>query len=769
MGLFGKKNKNVDENVEAAEVEVKKKPEKPVKKKGKKNELLKIFDESVWESVHEDFKANKQFIIQDRVTGETKYIGLLFDTNLVGGFTGKSAKKDESKGSIIEAVRTGRIKTYIRSEMLMDDLFIIIPDEETIDNMDEFVILTDIPYTICSVDDDGMIMTETENGTDDEDDPEIQVTFDQVQKIIATGDSVYTLLPAYSQGADDAASFDRGSDTDVEDLSDLGDEISDLPEDLEDIPDDDLGDDLDDLGDDLDNLDDAEDVSGDTPVDDLDDIGGDSVPTDVPDDAGQPADMNNMGADPNGYAQPQNNVSYDDGSDGGYDEYNSDVGADVINDFVKRQYYSEDLELEISTEAFDQKFMHGNSYLPFNEDRGTGWLNEYLSNIAKDANTRMERMHNENLFRMRERYMRLIQDHCSVISQSLSIADDSTQYGRLRFAIEQHKADSLDLVDKNVTEKRVRLEEQWEKTLESVRNEAAAQAEREYVNRHGRRHEQDLVDLETREKDEIERDYQMSISNLNKDRKREAKKLLELAVSETLNEMSQAYLRVLREEKKEYIRLQNEMTRFIDDNRKDEKARIEYLAEENRQVKKANEVRRDFTAKIKAMSAEMQMKQTMLQADIDRMNSEHEAALESSRTEWANRIEEERAKSQNLQRQVDDLLEKYAALDDRKKNEYASRISELEMMNKSKDEDMEHLVEMHKRSNVVTVLLIVAILLAAIGVGFMFGSIMNVRKTSQIEQQGIYQQYSAPAMSQPEQDPNLQNGGAYAPEVYDQQ
>ena len=233
--------------------------------------------------------------------------------------------------------------------------------------------------------------------------------------------------------------------------------------------------------------------------------------------------------------------------------------------------------------------------------------------------------------------------------------------------------------------------------------------------------------------------------------------------------MSQAYLRVLREEKKEYIRLQNEMTRFIDDNRKDEKARIEYLAEENRQVKKANEVRRDFTAKIKAMSAEMQMKQTMLQADIDRMNSEHEAALESSRTEWANRIEEERAKSQNLQRQVDDLLEKYAALDDRKKNEYASRISELEMMNKSKDEDMEHLVEMHKRSNVVTVLLIVAILLAAIGVGFMFGSIMNVRKTSQIEQQGIYQQYSAPAMSQPEQDPNLQNGGAYAPEVYDQQ
>ena len=129
MGLFGKKDKSQGAAPAPAE-NVK------TSKKKKKNELLKVLDESVWESVREDFKNNSQFTMVDQ-DGNVKYIGLLFDTTLVGGLAGKDAKKDESKGSIIEAIRTGRIKTYIRTEMLMDDLFIIIPDAETIDNMDK--------------------------------------------------------------------------------------------------------------------------------------------------------------------------------------------------------------------------------------------------------------------------------------------------------------------------------------------------------------------------------------------------------------------------------------------------------------------------------------------------------------------------------------------------------------------------------------------------------------------------------------------------------
>ncbi len=738
MGLFGLGKKkgagNGTDEQNAAVVAEKqdKKAKKEKKNKKGKNELLKVLDESVWESAHEDFKANKQFIVTDS-EGNDRYIGLLFNTMDIGGLAGKEAKKDESKGSIIEAIRTGRIKTYIRGEMLMDNLFIIIPDAETIDNMDEFVMLTQAPYVICSVTDDGGIATETQNGTDAEDDPELTVTFDQIKAIIESGENVATIIPAYNGTAAGAADAEGGEYGDTEDVDFGDDTIEDLPDDLDDdmednlddLSEDDLGDDL---PDDLDDLNDEEPAGDEENLEDgTEDMMGDEFDDGMTDDG-----FEDMSGDGSG-------EEFGD-DEGGYDEY-EDVGEDVVKGFVIRKFYSDDLGLEVSTQPFDAQFLHGNSYLPFNEDRGPGWLNGYLSNIAKDANTRMERMHNENLFRMRERYMRLIQAQCASIAKALDVADDSTQYGRMKYAIEQNKADNLDNVDQAVATKRERLEASWDAKLDQIGREAANAARQQYVERYGSTHDDDILRLETLEKDEIERDYQDSLNRMNNDRRAEASKLLDLAVNETLKQMSELYLKVLRDEKKEYIRLQNEITRFIDDNRKDEKARIEALAEENRQIKKADEVRRDYTAKIKAMVAEFDTKRTMLQADIDRLNHEHEMEIEARKTEYNNRLEEERVKSDTLQQQVNELLEKYALLDDKKKNEYAGRISELERLSKSKDEDMDRIVAAHKRSNTITILLVIAILIASLGVGFMFGSIMNVRKTSQIEQQGIYQQY----------------------------
>jgi hypothetical protein len=717
MGLFSKTKKPKDQNA-AQDVQTASPAPAPEGKKAKpakkrKSELLKVLDESVWESVHEDFKANDRFIITDS-DGQNKYIGLLFDTNSIGGLAGKDAKKDESKGSIIEAIRTGRIKTYIRAEMLMDNLFIIIPDADTIENMDEFAMLTGAEYTLCSVNDEGLIMTETVNGTDDEDDPEVVVKFEQVADVVSGNADILSLLPAYSSGSNSSAAADD-SDDDI--LADSDDEITDLgdDDDLDDLPNTDDFSDLEDISDDDDNTyDTASADAGDVDILTDDVNSGDAEA--VTDDADANADDN-----------------------GGYDEF-EDVTEDVVQDFVVRKFYSDDLGLEVSTLPFDVQFMHGNSYLPFNEDRGTGWLNEYLSNIAKDANTRMERMHNENLFRMRERYMRLIQSQCESIAKQLDISTADTHFGRLKAFVEQNRDDNMNSVDSAVRSKSAQLEELWNRKLEDVGDAAKQEAINKYIEKFGAAHQRDIERLKTYEIDEIEREYQNQLRRINNDRRMEATKLLDVAINATLKEIAEVYLKVLREEKREYIRLQHEMTRFIDDNRKDEKARIEALAEENRQVKKANEVRRDYTSKIKAMSAEFDMNRAALQADIDRINHEHERELESRKNEWAAKLNAEQEKNKELQIQVDSLLEKYANLDDKKHNEYAERIASLNGIVKSKDEEIDHIVASHKRSNTITVMLTVAILIASLGVGFMFGSIVNVRKTSATEVQSIYQQ-----------------------------
>ena len=727
MGLF-KKGGSVEsspaKNTNAPVSEDTNNKANKTKTKKKKAELLKVLDESVWESVHEDFKANSQFIINDE--DGTKYVALLLDTNQIGGLAGKAAKNDEAKGSIIEAIRTGRIKTYIKNDMLMDDVFLIIPDLDTIDNMDEYQLLLGIKYVVCTVDKDGVIYTETVNGTDDDDDPELTVDFSTIRDLINNKGDVMSLFPSKSK-QNNSSFTESGDDSDIDDDDEEYVSDDEPIDDSDEIPDDD--EDIEELPDELDD-DDDDDIAGLDGLDDSDTFD-DSYEEDVPDSPESYDDEYDVDDDTSVSDEP---------SEDEYEEY-EDVTEEVLQDFVVRKFYSDDLGLEVSTQPFDAQFLHGNSYLPFNEDRGSGWLNEYLSNIAKDANTRMERMHSENLFRMRERYMRLIQGHCETIAKQLDISDDTTQYGQMRYAIEQSKSDNLDMIEESIAEKKAILEESWEKKLQQVGEEAAAAARQQYYDRYANKHDNDIMMLETHEKDEIERDYQNSLRRMNEDRRLEASKLLDLAVNETLKQMSQLYLKVLRDEKKEYIRLQNEMTRFIDDNRKDEKARINALAEENRQIKKANEVRKDYTAKIKAMSAEFDVKKTALQADIEKIKRMHQIEIENHESEWQAKLDAEQEKCAGLQRQVDDLLNKYAELDNKKQAEYESRINTLEQEKESWEEQMQHVIDTHTRSNKLSVVLIVAILIASIGIGFMFGSLINVRNTSKIEQNKVYQQY----------------------------
>ena len=219
MGLFGNKNKS---DASAAPQSAPQNAPKP-SKRAKKNELMKVLNESVWESVHEDFKANKQFILQK--DGETRYVALLFDTNDVGGLVGKEAKKDESKGSVIEAIRSGRIKTFILPDMLQDDSFLIIPDIDTIDNMDEFAMFSSIKYLLCTVSPDGGVTTETVGGTDNDDDEDLFVTLEDIEKFIKNGDNVETLFP-YMNGSGLPPAFGGNGpanapmDDDIEELDD---------------------------------------------------------------------------------------------------------------------------------------------------------------------------------------------------------------------------------------------------------------------------------------------------------------------------------------------------------------------------------------------------------------------------------------------------------------------------------------------------------------------------------------------------------------------
>ena len=548
MGFF-KKNSTPAENPEANADTPKDTKQGSTKKKA--SDLPKVLDESVWESVHEDLKKNKRFILNSN--GTTRYVALLFNTDEIGGLAGKEAKRDESKGSIVEAIRTGRIKTYIRMEMLMDDCFIIIPDAETIANMDEFRMLIDANYTLCTIDKSGHAETATVGDKDDGD--EIVLTFAQVKEFAEGDTDVRTLFTGKKSdmftGSD--VDYDKNGE-DIEDIDDIDDNINETP------------DDFDAFNDHM-----SQPVTP-TPAPAA------QVPPPVVQRPVAPVPQQPVVPPVQQPASPVPPVvpgavdeEFDFGEDTGVDEYEDDyedITEETVKQFVSRTFYSDDLGLEVSTEPFDAQFLHGNAFIDFAVERGKGALNEQMSNLAKDANTRMTRMHQENLFRLRERYMKIIQDGCVNISNALDISSEDTQFGKFRFAIETRREQSLANVPTAVQHKIEQCEAAWNDTLRTVGEQAASAAIAEYKNRYGMSHQRDIDLMTSREKDEIERDYQNAMKRLNEDRKAEATKLLDVLINDTLSQLSGVYLACLAEEKKEYIRLQNQLSRFLDENRK---------------------------------------------------------------------------------------------------------------------------------------------------------------------------------------------------------
>ena len=745
MGLF-KKNKEPDNTPD-----VKNEPKNDAKgsEKGKsgnnrkKSELLRCLDESVWESVLADFKANKKFIITDE-DGSKRYVGLLFDTMSVGGLVGKDAKKDESKGSALEAIRTSRIKAYIRNEMLLDDSFIIVPDKDSLANMDEFMFFKNAKFILCTIDADGQVRSETQNGSDDDNDPEITLTYDEVRDMVNDDNRAVDEWFISQKAAKEASKVVAEPQVDIPPVDVRGMEPNynvgggDNDEDIEELPDD-----FDDVA-----------PSGSTPINmntpsgnDYDNqyddgLNGPDMGYGAPaQDYGQPQGYQQPDQPyyNNGYEQPQQfyGDSYEQQDDGGYDEY-SDITPEILNDFVVRKFYSSDLGLEISAEPFDVQFVHNNQYIPFNTNRGTGWLNEYLNNFSKDANTRMERLHQSNIYTLRTQYMSAIQHICSEIDKSLSTADDSTQFGKIFASIEQNRAENMQRLDESIQAKREQLEETWNAKLDMVAQDAANAARKQYVLDYGKGHENDIFNLETREKDEIERDYNNAMRRMNEDRRNEASKLLDAGINETLSNLSKVYLQMLQAEKLEYSRLQNEMTRFIDSNRKDEKASIEALAENNRQVKQANEVRKDYAAKMKAMAAEFDMKKVALQAEIEEIHRHNDSEIKKYNEEWDSKSKAYEDKIATLEADLQQSREEYMKLHDTMEADYGKRIEDLNAELALREDNMGHVIETHKRSNMAIIFGGIAAIIAAIGIGFIIGTWISVNSRSKLEQESVY-------------------------------
>lgn len=691
MGLFGgsktKKNSG-DSKSKSASADKKTKSSAGSKAKKPKEMVSSVIDESVLEQVLEEMKANTQFI--SSYEDEPAYVGMLLKTDDIGGLSLKT-NKDEAKGSIVECIKNGRIKVYASEELLNNEQFVIIPDAMTLDAMSEFSIL-DIEYELVKVTEDGEVHPTG-----------IVAGIDQMIEIVNDESLTIDSVIGDDDEAEEAVPDDYAEEVDTS-------QAEELPED-----------------------------ENDTPFNDSIETSDYEEPSVL--DEGVPDDE-----ELDQYEDGQSDESYSEAADEQPQEEDAspqiDYTRDEFDEAITRRFYSDDLGLEVTTEAFDQQFLHNNLFVPFAENRPDGWLNNYLNDMSRQYNQELYQLHQQNLAELRDEFFTMVSLGAQQIVADCDYSTEATVFGQQASYAEQAKHDADMHCDDEIAKRKDAINEEWERKLNEVGEAAAAQARQQYKDRYTRQHEDDLFRVQSSVMDEIEQGYNAEMRKIHDERKALAQKKMDAFIHEALQQAALHRKDMLAVENTRYHEMQAELQKFMDENRKDEIARSEVLARELAQSKKVDEVLAESTQKLNNLAADYDAKRLALLQEIDVTEKRHKSELATQKASHESAMVDLQERNRSLQSRVDQLVSDISNLDDRKSREVEKQIAELKAENQAWSAKCDNIMEMHKHGNVIGIFLAAVAVIAAIAIGFIAGEYININKTAQVANNQILSEFN---------------------------
>lgn len=697
--LFGKKKET---NTDTLEPE----SNSEVKVKKRKNEMMSsVLKDSVVESVVSEMFQNERFVFEK--DGEELAIGLLLDVDDIGGLS-KKQSKDEDKGQLVEQINGSKLRVLITPSMMEEEKIIFIPDAMTLDHMGEFGILNQAPFKLAYVNEDNEAI-----------ETDIPVSYDTVIEYFESDSDASDFVSSFEEETDDEVSeeieeenSDKSFMPPEEDLEDENVEIVD-----EDVP----------FGVDEDEI----------PVEDT----YDELSADFDPDYMDKSDYDEYGDENESYSLED---VQDEEGEVEVEEEDVEEEVEVTEEeflrAVSRTFLSDDLRLEISTDAFDAQFMNDLNFRPFIEDRGEGWMNEYLSLLSQEANGELDTLHKQNLQSLREEYFRLLTAYVERVQRDLDYLNTETLYGKTLKILEDDRDAKKNGIQSTIDVKRRELNEEYTKKKNDFVEIATNSAEAEFDKLYGRQLSEDLNSVEVRLKQEIDTKFNTDKKDMFDARREEASRQLELGITETLEKIAKKYQEKLEQENKIYKEHQANIINFIEENRENDVVHDRTLANELAQSEKADKVMAEMTSKLENQSAEFNARKESLLSEVEEIKINRDKELERLRAQYDSNLEELRKELQSSRDNYYKLTEEYSKLEAKKENEYKEKLIQKDV---EKDR-LSSLVSAYERRNKKASILITSVALvgvvASLFVGLFFGIKSGIQRgedniREQIEQQ----------------------------------
>ncbi len=715
MALFKSKKHNGDKQQKAQEGQL-------MAARRPTESLGSVLSESVPGAALDIIRSNTAFELPADTDGNKQYVVATLDANTIGGLNKRTARLNSDKGQLIECINCGNIEAYVSAEGIAADKFVIIPTDRTLESLSEFRFLSDreqfsqfIP-TICAVGQNGHMF------------------FQELQERVS-----YGWFQDISRGivrVSDAVGMDGAGKDPVNDASESDDIL--FGENDEDTSD---GADTQDINEEIvreeykvsryaEIIGDAQEIPGENFNENTDsDIG--SLDSDDEEDPQCPVCNNYISYEdeicPYCGTPLMESIPEESVSTAGRETTlpGQEITDADITRAVERLFHAGDLDLEISAEPFDVRIIGENGYVPMIEEREDGWLDSYVTQMVKNANEELRLLHHDNLLKSRQRYLSLMTNNAEDIADKVDYHNASTNFYKMYKLFESQKEEKKDALEEQITRKRAEMEQAWNEELERIKASAAMAAERSYIDNHAKAHEAASRDVEIMLLDEVEREHRDNLMNLNQLRKNEAQKMLDIAVTETLEVVGRSYAEMVEGENSRRTEILTQISAYVDAHLKDAVARNAVLAEAQRQKEEADRVTEEFKRKIESISNDHKFACDKLHSELDTVQL-HEKNLIR---EYDLKLGAESERYNELEGKYKELMDRYVSIDKEKAREYETRIITLENDKKAAEEHLAHVDVIHNKFNRVSVVVWISVAVAMFAIGILSGNMIGTNRS----------------------------------------
>lgn len=738
MAIFGgKKRKDAGAEGSTPDDNVAARPAEKQKKRKPDEMLVSVVQESVPGAAVDLLRQNEAFTLP----GEKTWVALALPVNRIGGLS-KKQSKDEAKGSIIELIKGDYIQVLATRGLLDEEVLGIIPTEQSLERMSEYSLFTNPDpgyyWIVVEEESDGSLRV----------DPVADATYKDAVAVSKGSLQLSSLIPeVWAWAESDRSSQERPDSTDTGSIQTLPEstdetvEIDAVPEKPAEAPAESewtqesaespneapaaVDEGSDPFSEAVD-PDEGVDYAALDAEDEVESFDEGFVDTDG-DDADFPSD-GDIDEDDTDYLDEvdETDEDEDDGSAGYYQyvEENRDreVAEEEVRGTIARRFLSDDLDLTVPLDEFDATFdtQAPAIRLDIAEDP-SDWMGSQVAQLARQANAELELLHRQNVGHLRELFVQTMGKHADSIIIEVSPTREGSIYTKLNAAAKAEHEERKKKAPEEASAQRRELRERFNQEADERARVAADQARTVYKDRHGpdlnRREMEVAQEIELRNEEAF--NYQRQ--QVQEARRRDAQTRMELGTTRALQLLSDHEAEHREAETALLQKWNAELTRFIDENRKNDVARAEALAEQLSRENQVDALRAEHARHVEALQQENADRIRRLEAELTRQQEQSANELREREAEWSHETAIAKEKMESSNSVVRSLNESMRDMDATYRQRYEAQIEDLERDRESYSKEMERANVVQSRSNKVLAILIPVLVIAAVAVGIIVG------------------------------------------------